>query len=401
MFAPDGGGTQIVLWVLAAICLAALTFFGHHIGGRHPGHMVGRFLGTLATALVMVVAVTASLNAHYGWYTSWQDLSSTASGAELEGTVKNYGATSAPGEAGKPAAPAVLTYDEVAAERINAQADIKFASQRAAWERSAHLVKSGPEGQWIDVHVTGLSVNGRNAGRVRIWLPQSYLQHPNRTYPVIQAFHGMPGGTLDYQRVFQLDQAIVTAVSEKKMRESIVVIAHQMPDGVDTECVDGGGINMETWLTKNVPDWVISHLRVKADPNSWTAMGVSAGGYCASMAGLLHPDRYAGIVSLGGYFKPIFGAWNPFNSSGLPARYDLTAQVSQHPNKQAMWILISGADKLSGHSSETFANAVKAPMMLTTMDYPNAGHRTDVWSAAFPDVFSWLGKTLPAFAPIK
>ena len=395
MFEPDGSGTQAVLWLLALAALLGFVYFGHVIGKRGWKHMAARFAALCATTLVVVLAFVSTLNAHYGWYSSWQDLNASLTGEKLQGKTQVFGAAPKDGK------PTQLTFDGPKAAKLDRDANEKYAADRVAFEKSMHLTRTGAQGQWIKVNVPGIPVEAKDVGRVMIWLPQAYMDNPTRTFPVIQAFHGMPGGTLDYKRVFKLDQAVTTAVGKKQVQDAIIIVAQQMPKGIDTECVNGGGLNMETWLTQTVPDWAIKHLRVRADRNSWVALGVSAGGWCATMSGLLHPDRYAGIVSLGGYFKPIFDTWNPFEGKPVPPQYDLTKRVAEHPTRQAIWLLISGADKLSGTASADFAKAVKAPTQLTTMDYAHAGHRVDVWVQALPDVLQWMGTTLPAFAPTK
>src|SRR5947209_7907967 len=81
------------------------------------------------------------------------------------------------------------------------------------------------------------------------------------------------------------------------------------PQGVDTEGVNGGPgqPKVETWLTRDVPDWTAQHFRVKAQRNAWATIGYSAGGYVAAMATVLHSAQYGAGIVLGGYFRPNFG----------------------------------------------------------------------------------------------
>lgn len=388
MFEPDGVGTVVLLWAIAVLVVVTFAWFGHHVGDRGWKHALARLGSVTATSLAGVLAVTAMLNSQYGWYSSWSDLASSFTGQYSKPVDTAYGAQKR-----------TPVESKAEAEAIDKRANIRYAGQRAAYEKRLTLEKNPPNGQWIKVVVPGIPLKGKDIGRVMVWLPPSYATSPNRTYPVIEAFHGIPGGTLDYERVFHLGQHLTDAVRNHTMREAIVVVPQAMPAGIDTECVNGGGLQMEDWLTKTVPDYVVSHLRAQAAAESWLTMGVSAGGWCASMAGLLHPDRYAGIASLGGYYQPDFVSnWNPYAKSTLPKKYDLVDRVAGNPTNQALWVLISGADKISTKSTEAFVKAVRAPNVLTTVDYPNAGHRVDVWERALPDVFTWMGKTFDAFA---
>ena len=392
MFNPDGVGTLVLLWTLAIVAIGAFSWYGHHISGRSVQHALGRLVVLVATVLVAVLAVTAGLNARYGWYSSWADMAASLTGGELESHAEIYGAS-----------PAKRQQEHAAHAKQDAQTDAataaKFAHDRSAFEKTLSRPAAGAAGVWVKRNVPGIPVKGEDIGRVMIWIPKSYFSNPHKTYPVIQAFHGIPGGTLDYERVFFLDKLLMQGVKGKHVSEAIIVVPQAMPGGIDTECVNGGGLTMETWLSTTVPDYIVKNLRVKASPSSWMAMGVSAGGWCAAMVGLLHPDRYGAVASLGGYFEPKFADWNPFGTSGVPARYKLTDYIKEHPTDQDIWVLISGGDKVSDASTVAFAKAVREPNSLTTVTYPDAGHRVDVWTKAIPSVLQWVGRTLPGFTP--
>lgn len=387
MFEPDGWGAVLVAWGVVAGAVLTIGFLGHRFAGRTVSHVVARVAGAGGTLVAGVLATALTLNAQYGWYASWSDAWDSLTSQRVTANTRTVGE--------QPRA-------HLSAERLrqanaaNTAADRRYATQRTAFERSLRL-HDDPNGHWVKLTVPGIPMTGKDVGRVMVWIPGSYTTNPSATYPVIEAFHGMPGGTLDYERVFHLDGALATAKRKGEVSDAIIVVPQEMPRGIDTECVDGGGLTMETWLTSTVPDYVISHLRVQASRESWLALGVSAGAWCASMAALLHPDRYAGLVSLGGYFRPDFSAWNPFAKTGVPARYDLVKRVAEHPSDQALWVLDSSGDKLSGPSTQQFISAVRPPNSLTVVDYPGAGHRFEVWIEALPDVFTWISRAMPEF----
>lgn len=386
MIEPDSMTLAVMVWILGLLITLVVALRGHAFGTRAVKHVLMRLVGMLKSTLVLVLAAVLTLNAQYGWYSSWQDVGAALTGAKPQIEQEKHGRARTQAEK-----------DDAMrqARQADAAADAKDARERARFEAGLHL-RASATGQWVRITVPGIPMQGKDVGRVMVWLPPSYTSETKRTYPVIEAFHGMPGGTLDYERVFHLDVALRKAVARGSVRDAIIVVPQEMPGGIDTECVDGGGLTMETWLTKTVPDYVIHHLRAQASRESWTTLGVSAGGWCASMATILHPDRYAGGASLGGYFSPQFAGWNPFGAN-VPERYDLIAQVKKHPHPQSLWVLVSGADRLSGASSKAFVQAASA-YDITQVDLPHAGHRISVWESTFPDVFTWLGKSFPAFS---
>jgi S-formylglutathione hydrolase FrmB len=162
---------------------------------------------------------------------------------------------------------------------------------------------------------------------------------------------------------------------------------------------------METWLTVDVPNWVQRTFRVRPDRGSWATAGLSAGGWCAAMAALLHPARYGAAMVFGGYFHPEFGPlYVPFGPNSPQARrYDLVAFVRRSPPPLAMWMETSHSDKTSYRSSAAFLAAVRAPLSLQLVEFAHAGHSVLLWSQLVPQAVQWLegiGGFRPSAPPV-
>src|SRR5207248_339157 len=126
-------------------------------------------------------------------------------------------------------------------------------------------------------------------------------------------------------------------------------------------------------------------FRVRLTRNAWATAGLSAGGWCAAMAAVLHPARYGAAMIFGGYFVPQFGHnYRPFGAQ-LPPRYDLVKVISGTPPPIAMWIETSHSDKLSYSSTAAFLRAVRAPMSVRAVEYAHAGHSIPLWAGLVPD----------------
>ncbi len=66
------------------------------------------------------------------------------------------------------------------------------------------------------------------------------------------------------------------------MQKSIMVIPQvNNPPDRDTECLNGpaGSPQSETWLTREMPQWIGDHFRVRTDRESWATGGYSFGGH--------------------------------------------------------------------------------------------------------------------------
>jgi len=391
VFEPDGTAVVWLLWVVAFIALVAVAGVWPWLVVRSPLAFLGRFgLQLLASSLV-VLAVAGTLNQQNGWYGSWSDLSN-----DLTGTAPTISQQAVHGPLN-----GVDRSDSRAAAAASRQAQKEFGTQRAAFQRSAKLRGgSPPEGQYIEVKVRGLGrAAGRSAGKVLVWLPPGYVNGPQQqTYPVIEAYGGIPGSPQDYSKRMDLQKIIVQAHRTAGLVEPIVVIPDYTPGALDTECVNAPGIAMETWLTTTVPAWATRHLRVRPDRNSWATMGFSAGGYCAEVAAFLHPAQYGAALLFGTYNKPIWGSWRPFgkNSAG-PARYDMLAVLRDMPPPIDIWVENSESDRFSSPRVRQLVAAAHSPTSVTTVVLKGAGHRFGVWQAAMPSAIDWLARSEPGF----
>jgi S-formylglutathione hydrolase FrmB len=140
------------------------------------------------------------------------------------------------------------------------------------------------------------------AGRVhaRVILPAGYREHPLRRYPVVYFLHGLPASSSAYQGNDWLLDALQQAGS------AILVIPQGARDNdTDPEYLDWGvGRNWMTYVSTEVPNYVDSHFRTIANRNGRAIVGLSAGGYGATVTGLTHLARFSVIESWSGYFHP-------------------------------------------------------------------------------------------------
>ena len=175
------------------------------------------------------------------------------------------------------------------------------------------------------------------------------------------------------------------------------MIPNYQPSGIDTECTNTPGLNMETWLTSALPQWVMTHLRARPDRRSWATMGFSAGGFCAEMSAILHPNRYGAAMLFGTYNWPHYSNWRPFGRLPWPRRYDLISMIRRHAPAIDVWVEISGADHFSDPPTQALVHATHAPMSTTSVLLQGAGHRFSVWRQELPTAITWLAHTEPSF----
>ena len=369
------GRALVVLVVLLAVAvLAGAVLLWPRLAPARPLAVLAR-AGTLAaTNLAVLLVVAVVLNDQFGFFADWTDLGGAVGGTAVR-TATGGGATSAlfPTTA-LPAAPA-RTLPPLPPGQ-------------------------GPGGRLLSYSVTG--TRSGVTGQVLVDLPAGYRADPHRAWPVIEAFSGYPGSPGQWIGAMHLPEYLDAAVAARTVGPAIVVSPEiEVPPGADSECVDAGpGRQVETWVARDVPDWVAHHFRTIPDRRAWATIGLSAGGWCSAMATMLHPQQYGGAVVMGGYWRPAFTG-TPLLAPGSPQadRYDLVALARTAPPPVALWVETSHADHVSYRTSQVMLAAARAPLSLSAVVLTHAGHRLSVWRDLTPRALAWLGRTLPGFAP--
>jgi Putative esterase len=366
---------------VTVVAFVAVVLWWPALAGRGVTRVAGRAgMLVLLNALVLVTA-GALLNAQFLFFASWTDLRGAFGGVPTS-TAVSRGTT-----ASRAAHTAVRGGAAVAASRLPPL----------------------PAGRVSPAGVVTYTVRGTHSGltgKVKVQLPSGY-QDPRRArlrYPVMEAFPGYPGGPGSWIHTMALGSTVTQLVTAGRMREALVVSPQvELPQGVDTECVNGvpGRPQVETWLARDVPDWVARTFRVRTDRGSWAAIGLSTGGWCAAMAALLHPAQYSTAIVMGGYFRPEFGPlYDPYPPrSALSRRYDLVALARRSPPSVAIWLETSHADSVSYSSSAAFLKATRPPLSVKAVVLQHAGHRISLWQSLLPMSLVWLGHNVPGFAP--
>jgi S-formylglutathione hydrolase FrmB len=374
------------VFLTAILTLTVAAFVGAvvlwpRMSGPEPASIAGR-AGVLlvVNALVLLTAATR-LNADFQFFSDWTDLAGAFAHAPSASVLQ--GGTSA-------SRAARIAVPRSAAGPAASSSVLPAVSAGAA--TVASFTVSGPQ--------SGIT------GSVVVQLPPGYsnLRNAQVRYPVLETFQGYPGSPYQWVNTMDLGGVMGSEVAAKHMRAALIVSPQvEIPAGADTECVNGppGTPQLETWLTQDVPNWVANTFRVRTDRGSWATLGLSAGGWCAAMATMLHPDRYSAAVVLAGYFHPEFGPfYDPYPAgSSQASRYDLVALARKAPPPVALWVQTSRADRVSYSSSQALLRTARAPLAVTATVLQHAGHRLTVWQQLLPGALTWLGANIPGFSP--
>jgi len=377
-------GPFLGLLVLATLAAAAaVVILWDRLARPGPVPVLGRVAALVVVNLFVLATVGAAANDSFGFFADWTDLAGAFASAPHASTSTHGGSagiaagTAVAGGGGLPSPPRTLP---------------PLPPGQRGQREFAYTV-TGP--------LSGLT------GQVFVDLPASYRDPSarHRRYPVIETFHGYPGVPRQWLDPMGLPQVLDAESAARHVAPALVVAPQiEIPAGRDTECVDGGpGFPaLDTWLTQDVPDWVVKTFRVRTDRAGWAAAGLSAGGWCAAMASLLHPARYGAALVFGGYFGAKFGSayrpWPP--GSPLLRRYDLIAQVAAAPPPVAMWVETSPLDHNSLASTEKFLRVVRPPLAVHLVEFAHSGHSILLWAGLVPEAVQWLGAEVPGFRAV-
>jgi len=246
-----------------------------------------------------------------------------------------------------------------------------------------------------EVAATFHSVALKGAVHATVVLPPGY-ETSGRRYPVVYFLHGLPATPTAYQGVGWLEDALA-----KVGRPAILV----QPQGArhgdpDPEYLDWGpGRNWETYVARELPNYVDAHFRTIRARNGRALVGLSAGGYGAVALGFQHVDRFAVIESWSGYFH----ATDPSGLKALavPARTnvhtlirDFGAYQRRNPTFFAFYVG-RGDDRFRDENEQLDRELDAAHVLHVFQVYPGA-HEAAVWRKHAP---AWLGLALRHLAP--
>lgn len=368
----------VLLVTLVAIGL--LVVLWPRLAGPGIGPVAGRLGAILLVNLLVLFSAATQMNATYLFFSGWADLQGAVTGHVAQTALDRGGSATRALDA------------HVSGPAAQAAAQLPPLPGRIAPNGVVQFAVTGPLS-----HISGT---------VDVQLPPGYTSPRSRRtrYPVLEGFHGYPGVPVTWLRTFHVGRVLERLERAHRIRPTLVVLPQiEVPLGADTEGVNGarGEPQLETWLTRDVPNWVARTFRVSTSRDSWATIGDSSGGWAAAMSTLLHPSQYGAAIVMGGYFQPKFGSYyRPYDPHSLLAeRYDLPRLVARRPPPVAVWLQTSHADPLSYGSTSQFLRAAHAPLSVHATVFKNAGHRISVWTDLLPQALEWLGGTVQGFRP--
>jgi S-formylglutathione hydrolase FrmB len=273
--------------------------------------------------------------------------------------------------------------------------------RRATWNAvaalAALLVVAGAAGSLlrsgrdVDAGITSVALAG--AVHARVVLPAGYDDHPARRYPVVYFLHGLPASSSSYQGNDWLLDAITAA------GPAILVIPQGARDtDSDPEYLDWGkGRNWATYVGTELPRYVDAHFRTIPNRAARAIVGVSAGGYGASVIGLNNLDRFSVIESWSGYFHPTDPSGTKALDRGpLAVVHRLIPQLRADRRTTFLAFYVGRGDSRFRDENVQFDRELTAAHVPHHFELYAGAHETSLWQR---HAASWLRLALRHLSP--
>ena len=246
------------------------------------------------------------------------------------------------------------------------------------------------ESRNLDERIVSVALNGEV--HARVILPASYDDRPHRRFPVIYFLHGLPADASAYRGNTWL------ANTMSKVGPAILVLPQGARDAdTDPEYLNwGSGRNWENYIARELPGYIDAHFRTIRSPAGRAIVGVSAGGYGATIVGLHHPGTFSVIESWSGYFH----ATDPTGTQPLargPAANAHNLLTQLRKSTFFAFYVGRGDDRFLAENQRLDRELAEAHIRHIFKVYPGA-HETTVWQA---HAVAWLRLALRHLAAPK
>jgi enterochelin esterase-like enzyme len=231
---------------------------------------------------------------------------------------------------------------------------------------------------------------------VRVILPPGYATSGKR-YPVVYFLHGLPASATAY-----LGNDWVADALEQAGSAILVVPQGARSDDSDPEYLNwGAGRNWETYVATEVPRWVDAHFRTIPSREGRALVGLSAGGYGATILGLHHLQTFSVVESWSGYFHPTDPTGTkPLTRGPRTSAHTLidTLRTDERTRFTFLGFYVGAGDDRFRDENEQFDRELTAARVPHVFAVYPGGHRTSLWQT---HAAAWLGMALGNLEPPK
>ncbi|NEG88633.1 alpha/beta hydrolase [Bifidobacterium aerophilum] len=281
-------------------------------------------------------------------------------------------------------------------------AGLKDASISVAqWRKLAEdgeLPSMPDHGTTYSQHIDN-SHSGFRARDALVWMPPAALSETPPRLPVLILLAGQPGSPGRAMSASGIATLLDDYAAAHDGLAPIVVSPDQNgADTINSLCADTTKHGKaETYLTRDVPDWIRAHLPASANTKDWAIGGFSQGGTCSTQLAPRHPDLFGTMIAVDGEIAPTDGGVDHLVASyfgGDRAKYEeqvpVNAIAAHAPSDQAAVLAAGENDTASVANVRTIGKAAReAGMDTVTLEVPGTGHDWHAVNATLQAALPW------------
>jgi S-formylglutathione hydrolase FrmB len=244
------------------------------------------------------------------------------------------------------------------------------------------------------------TVSGFHARPALVYLPPAAAT--GARLPVLEVLHGTPGGPRDWMTHGRIP-AIMNAFAASHGGRAPIVVSPDINGALwaDSECVHSPrGGDVETYLTVDVPNWLLAHTPASPNHHEWAIAGLSEGGTCAMMLALRHYPDFRAFGDISGLARPTVGDRDAPQRTitklfgGSRTAYDehdpLWLLPRHHYPGLAGWFACGSSDAAVLADQKTIAPIARAAGLTVHDEVVPGRHTWLVWSGELQQMLPWL-----------
>jgi enterochelin esterase-like enzyme len=262
-------------------------------------------------------------------------------------------------------------------------------------------------GETIEVTIPA-KISKFQTGQAYVYLPPGWFKSPEPQLPVIELIAGIPGSPSDWTRAGYADETSTAFANAHHGMAPLLVIPDNNGNAQDTECSNSHFGNAETYLVKDVPNYMQSEFNAAIGKHSLAVAGLSDGGTCASMLALRNPQVFQTFGDYSGYSSPTYLNDNAQQTittlyGGSKANYLAHNPVTLLTGKKyptlGGWFTAGQSDPQPLAAARQLSALALKTGMQVCVTLPPGIHSFSFWSVAFKNSLPWMSWRLGLTPP--
>ena len=246
-----------------------------------------------------------------------------------------------------------------------------------------------------------------------VYFPADY-ETSSRRYPVVYLLHGYSGGEEDWIQSGEINRVADKLIAAGELPDCIII----MPDGENSWYINApvGESNYEDFFFKELIPFVDKTYQTRAERGYRAIVGLSMGGYGATLYAMRHSDVFAASAGLSGaYFtdneieKGSDDMWSQFFATIYGASlagkartagdwqknsvFNLVEKTSVEDLNKTRWYFDCGDDDFLFRGNAALHVALAEKKVKHEFRMRDGGHTWTYWRTGIVDALKFLGES--------